>query len=58
MTLGHLTDVVVQNMQRIRESQQSQNLTRPNMMNQNYVRANMRNNMINGNLPREMVNKM
>ncbi|KAK5252271.1 hypothetical protein LTS03_004852 [Exophiala xenobiotica] len=47
-----------QNMQRMRESQQSQNLARPNVMQQNYAVRNIRNNIMNGNMPREMANKM
>lgn len=49
-----------QNMQRIRENQQNQNLARPGMMasNQFAMRANMRNNLMNGNIPREMASKM
>nr|KAK5441179.1 hypothetical protein LTR18_007023 [Exophiala xenobiotica] len=46
------------NMQRMRESQQSQNLARPNVMQQNYAVRNIRNNIMNGNMPREMANKM
>jgi hypothetical protein len=45
-------------MQRMRESQQSQNLARPNVMQQNYAVRNIRNNVMNGNIPREMANKM
>ena len=47
-------------MQRMRENQQNQNLARPGMMNQNQfaMRANMRNNLMNGNIPRDMANKM
>ncbi|EXJ92567.1 hypothetical protein A1O3_01119 [Capronia epimyces CBS 606.96] len=48
-----------QNMQRMRENAQSQNLARPNMVNSNqYMRANMRNNMMNGNVPRDMAKQM
>ncbi|EHY54496.1 hypothetical protein HRR83_004382 [Exophiala dermatitidis] len=49
-----------QNMQRMRENQQSQNLARPGMMNANQfaMRANMRNNMMNGNVPRDMSKQM
>ncbi|KAI1628983.1 hypothetical protein EDD37DRAFT_30971 [Exophiala viscosa] len=49
-----------QNMQRMRENQQNQNLARPGMMNQNQfaMRANMRNNLMNGNIPRDMANKI
>ncbi|ETI28591.1 hypothetical protein G647_01041 [Cladophialophora carrionii CBS 160.54] len=48
-----------QNIQRMRENQQSQNLARPGMMAGNrFMPANMRNNMINGNVSREMASKM
>ncbi|KIW15487.1 hypothetical protein PV08_05533 [Exophiala spinifera] len=50
-----------QSMQRMRENQQSQNLARPGMVNPNQfaMRANnMRNNIMNGAVPREMANKM
>jgi hypothetical protein len=43
----------------MRENQQSQNLARPNMMAANrFMPANMRNNMMNGNVSREMASKM
>lgn len=45
----------------MRENQQSQNLGRPGMVNPNQfaMRANnMRNNIMNGTVPREMANKM
>ncbi|KAL6244659.1 hypothetical protein RBB50_008187 [Rhinocladiella similis] len=50
-----------QSMQRMRENQQSQNLGRPGMVNPNQfaMRANnMRNNIMNGTVPREMANKI
>ncbi|KIX06439.1 uncharacterized protein Z518_04415 [Rhinocladiella mackenziei CBS 650.93] len=47
-----------QNMQRMRENQQNQNLARPGMMPNQFAMRNMRNNMMNGNLPRDMANKM
>ncbi|EXJ70304.1 uncharacterized protein A1O5_06372 [Cladophialophora psammophila CBS 110553] len=45
-----------QNMQRMRENQQNQNLTRPGMMTANRfaIQANLRNNVVNGN---NMANK-
>jgi hypothetical protein len=52
-----MTDYL-QSMQRLRENQQNQNLARPGMMANRFMQANMRNNMMNGNVPKEMVNKM
>lgn len=47
-------------MQRLRENQQSQNLARPGMVNPNQfaMRNNMRNNILNGNVPRDMTKQM
>ncbi len=59
MFLARLVTDVAQNMQRMRENQQNQNLTRPGMMGTNrFMQGNMRTNMMNGNVPREMANKM
>jgi hypothetical protein len=43
----------------MRENQQNQNLARPGMMAANrFMQANMRQNIMNGQVPREIANKM